>query len=72
IKIGVAGLSDIVGLYKGRFVAIEVKLPKRRKYVTSIQQQFLDNIKENGGIAGVATDVDEAIKIVKDQWKAGV
>jgi len=72
IRIGPAGMSDIIGMYKGRFLAIEVKLPERRKNVTDIQNNFIENVREHDGIAGVVTSADEAIKIVKDQTEAGI
>jgi len=72
IKVGPAGMSDIIGMYKGRFLAIEVKLPERRKNVTDIQNNFIENVREHDGIAGVVTSADEAIKIVKDQTEAGI
>lgn len=64
IRVGQAGTSDIIGLRKdGKFIAIEVKLPKRRKMVTALQQQFIDYIKEKGGVAGVATSIKEALEV---------
>jgi len=66
IKVGPAGLSDIIGIHKktGRFVAIEVKNPGKEKNVTDLQRQFLENIREAGGITGVATSVDEAQEMI--------
>jgi len=67
IKVGKKGIADIIGLRKsdGKFVAIEVKTPERRGNVTFYQQQFLEQVKEYGGITGVATSVEEALEIVK-------
>ena len=74
IRIGPAGMSDVIGIHKktGRFIAIEVKRPETRKNVSILQQQFLENMKQAGAITGVATTVDEAIKIVNDGAKAGI
>lgn len=60
------GHSDIQGILKktGQFIAIEVKLPKRRKFITYPQQKFLDQVKESGGISGIATSPDEALAII--------
>ena len=64
VKLGKAGVSDIIGmLWDGRFLAIEVKTPKRRTKVTQAQQTFLDNVNKAGGVGFVACDVDE----VKDK-----
>jgi hypothetical protein len=66
IMIGRAGVSDVIGVSKtGRFIAIEVKTPERRKYVTEAQQMFLEDIKRHHGIAGVATSEGEALAIVE-------
>lgn len=47
--------------YRGLFIAIEVKRPETRHTVTDRQQAFLDQIAAAGGLAGVATSVDEAL-----------
>lgn len=64
IHFGPAGMSDIIGVYKGRFLAVEVKLPERRGTVTDIQGNFIHNIRDYGGLAGVATNVEEALEII--------
>ena len=66
VTLGIAGTSDIIGYLKGdaTFIAIEVKIPGREKYVTDLQKQFLDNVNDAGGIAGVATSVEEAQEII--------
>lgn len=53
------GVSDIIGCIpkSGRFLAIEVKRPGGR--LTPEQQQFIDTINQNGGLAFVAYSVDE-------------
>ena len=52
------GVSDILGVLKGgRFLAIEVKAEKGR--VSPHQQMFLDSINEAGGLAFVASSVEE-------------
>jgi hypothetical protein len=66
IKIGHPGISDIIGVSKtGKFIAIEVKLPERRRTVTTYQQMFLAEIHNHGGIAGVACSEEEALKIIE-------
>jgi hypothetical protein len=52
------GVADILGVLPGgRFLAIEVKSPTGR--VSPHQQQFIDRINENGGVAFVARSVEE-------------
>lgn len=65
VRMSRAGTSDILGIYKGHFIAIEVKLPKTIKNVTEAQKMFLQAIKDHGGIAGVATTPEDALSILK-------
>lgn len=55
--------SDLIGIYKGLFVAIEVKRegwvfnPKDKREVA--QLAFINWIKSHGGIAGFCASVDD-------------
>lgn len=51
-----AGVPDRLVCYRGMFIAVEVKKPGGKP--TRIQQFEIDQIKEAGGIAIVATDTD--------------
>ena len=66
IKVGQKGEADILGIRKsdGKFIAIEVKLPERKKLVTEFQKEYLEKVKEYGGLAGVATSCEEAKEII--------
>ncbi len=58
IRFGTPGISDILGvLQDGRFFAIEVKMPKRK--LTEIQANFINNVNRAGGVAFVATCVED-------------
>ena len=60
------GVSDIVGIYKGKFFAIEVKTKKGKLNVH--QENFLEAVVMNGGIGFVARsgeDVFEGLGIGK-------
>ena len=46
---GVAGVSDIIALYKGRFIAIEAKSDATKKH-TELQKKFLFSVEVNGGL----------------------
>jgi hypothetical protein len=50
--------SDFIGIFKGRFLAVEIKTPSGR--VKPGQQLFIDMVNANGGIAFVARSVEEA------------
>lgn len=58
IKYGLCvGSSDLIGIYKGRFLAVEVKVPGKRP--TSEQLNFIDVVNKAGGIAAWVTSVEE-------------
>jgi hypothetical protein len=46
---GAAGVSDIIALYNGRFLAIEAKADATKK-PTELQKKFLFEVELNGGI----------------------
>jgi len=56
------GSSDIIGICRGRFLAVEVKTKTGR--VTKEQQAFIDAVKKAGGIAGVCRSVDDALELI--------
>lgn len=61
MKSGLPGSSDIIGcLPGGRFLAIEVKALKGK--VSPLQQQFIDNINQAGGLAFVARTIEAVQK----------
>jgi hypothetical protein len=57
-----AGFADLFGLYRGRFVAIEVK--SRRGVASASQQAFIASVRRNGGLAGIARSVADAMAIL--------
>lgn len=58
------GFSDLFGFRKndGKAVFIEVKAPKG--IPTARQIKFLETVRKNGAIAGIARSAEEAIKII--------
>ena len=74
VRAGFPGISDILGIlrlavqldgptqrwYNGRFLAIEVKRPGQKP--TPDQQAFLAAVKANGGVAFIATSVEDVRK----------
>lgn len=63
VKYGLCkGSSDIIGIYRGRFLAIEVKTPKGR--VSKEQENFIDIVNKAGGIAFVARHPDDVINFL--------
>lgn len=64
IRASVIGASDIIGCSKdGRYIAIEVKKPGKKPTVQ--QEQFLDEVRRRGGIARVATDINDVSDLIK-------
>jgi Holliday junction resolvase len=56
------GIPDIVGAYKGRAIALEVKQPGRQP--TRIQQHELARAAAAGAAAFVVTSVEQALAIL--------
>ena len=62
----IKGISDIIGITsRGRFLAIEVKTPQRRLQLSPEQLNFIVEINRMGGIAFVATSVEEVKEFLK-------
>ena len=64
IRVGFRGLPDLVFMLRGgRFGVIEVKRPGGK--ATPEQIEVLKWVRDQGGLAGVATSIEEAIAIVE-------
>jgi len=53
------GVADIIGIYNGKFLAIEVKTKKGK--LSDHQRTFLQAVEDEGGIAIVARSVEDVI-----------
>lgn len=58
------GVPDLIGVWQGHFIALEVKHPNSRHPVTPRQQHAIDQITAAGGIAAVVSSVSEAARVV--------
>jgi hypothetical protein len=59
------GMSDIMGTLKdGRTLAIEVK--SRTGRMRPGQEEFLQQIRDAGGVAGVCRSVDDVVRLLGD------
>lgn len=56
------GSADLIGIYKGRFIALEVK--QAGKKPTPEQVNFLRVVSEHGGIAGVVYSPEDIKKLL--------
>ena len=65
------GVADILGIYDGKPLAIEVKYGKGK--TTKRQGEFLDKFEEEGGIAIVARSIEDiAVKLKRQDWLKGM
>lgn len=65
VRFGQAGHSDIFAVQPGgRFVSLEVKTPARRKLATQFQLDWLQKVRDKGGIADVVCSVEEAAQLL--------
>lgn len=64
VKYGLAnGSSDLIGVLRGRFVALEVKRPGEKP--TKDQEQWLSIVRACGGFAAVVTSAEEAVAAIE-------
>ena len=61
------GSPDLIACVRGRFVALEVKLPGQSPRPD--QKAFLEAIRASGGEAYVVTSVDEALEALREASK---
>lgn len=57
-KFHINGVSDILGIFNGKLLAIEVKTPKTKNNASESQQAFIDRVNSEGGIAFVAHSIE--------------
>lgn len=53
------GGADLIGILTGRFIALEVKRPKKGRE-SEEQQMFMQLVRAKGGFAAIVRSVDEA------------
>lgn len=61
--VGLRGVSDIIGIYKGRFLAIEVK--SKKGILSDEQNYFLDMVRKNNGIVIIARSLNDVVEVIK-------
>ncbi len=64
-----AGLPDLIINYRGRFIALEVKLPRKSSKPSDIQIKTIERIRRSGGVAGIVRSVEEALWYVEASTK---
>lgn len=64
IRYGVAGQPDIQGIYRGRYIGLEVKTPKGKQNDNQIE--FEGRVKSAGGFYRVVRSIDDLIAAVAE------
>ncbi|AZG12014.1 hypothetical protein ACUXAV_004907 [Cupriavidus metallidurans] len=71
VRFSIPGVSDIVGQLKdGRFFAVEVKRPGKEP--TDDQWAFLQNVAQNGGLAGWVDDASQLANFIPARIGQGI
>lgn len=65
----IAGLPDILGCHKGKFIGIEVKLPGKEKNLTQKQKDIINKINLAGGIAFMATSAEYTRRRLHEKFR---
>jgi len=60
------GEPDLIGCYKGRFIAIELKRPDGKGKHAKLQQYKLSKIRENGGVGIFNANLEELKELFAD------
>lgn len=66
-----AGLPDIIGVHKGRFIGVEIKCPGKEDTLTNLQKKTLDRISRAGGVAFMATSPQQLDDLLKEALNNG-
>lgn len=61
---GMMGIPDFIVCIRGKFLAIETKAPGRASSTTPLQERNIAGINGAGGLAIVATSVDDVVTAV--------
>jgi|TARA_R100000501_G_C2569793_1_gene77091 hypothetical protein len=66
IRLGKKGVADIIGVFpdgSGRIMCLEVKTQIGKP--TPEQSEFLESVREAGGIAEIVRSIEDVIKLIK-------
>lgn len=65
-----AGLPDIIGLHRGRFIGIEVKIPGEEDSLTKLQEKTLALIRTFGGVGFMSSSVEDTKNKLRKEMKS--
>lgn len=67
-----AGIPDLIGCIRGRFVALEVKHPDAARGLTRLQESALEAVQKAGGLAyGPVVDPEEVLYLLSEDLPEG-
>lgn len=61
-----AGIPDILGCYRGRFVGLEVKLPGKEHTLSPRQRLILQRLSDAEAFSAMITTTRGALKVIED------
>ena len=61
---GGRGISDLLICLDGKFIAIELKHGKNK--ATALQEKYLRDVRESGGVAVVCRSIKDLERVVKE------
>ena len=59
-----SGIADIVGCYRGRFIALEVKIPGKERTLSKRQRLMLLRVRQHNGVSAVVTSTEAALEVI--------
>lgn len=59
-----SGLPDIIAIYKGYFIGIELKRPDKKGVATGQQSFIIKTLQKAGAIAGIVESIEDLEKLL--------
>lgn len=66
-----SGYPDIIAIYKGYFIGIELKRPDKKGIATGQQSKFVEYIRCADGIAGIVESIEDLEKLLQEAENRG-
>lgn len=61
-----SGLPDIIAIYKGYFIGIELKRPDKKGVASGQQEYIIDIIRKAGAIAGIVESMEDLENLLEE------
>lgn len=59
------GVPDIIGVYRGKFIAFEVKMPGKEKTTSRRQVVIMSRIRLAGGVPKIVSSAQDAMGVLR-------